>query len=199
MESEFESSNPDGPSGYERLRALYAQHLEFFADAMREAHAAGESPTSIDELWRFHERPSDHNPHPRDRRPAAWDITPGWYAPPERWDLIADAEAAKRDYAKAHSSDGMWDVPPVKIPEPPGGWGWVRQADTAEGIPVYAFPDPPDGKMYQRGDDGGWWLVDDHGADEAVMRPIVEDAMYRIGINPRPRNSNPKGTTHDGK
>jgi hypothetical protein len=106
-----------------------------------------------------------------------------WYAPPERWDLIADAEAAQRDYAKAHPSDGMWDVPPVGAPEPPGGWGWVRQVDAPGGIPVYAFPDPPEGKMYQRGTDGGWWLVDDHGADEAIMRPIVEDAMRRIGMN----------------
>lgn len=158
MGTEFESSNPDGRSLYEHLRELYAETIE-----------------RLREFERAPAAPSDHNPYPRNGRPAALDITPGWYAPPERWDLIADAEDAKRDYAKAHPSDGMWDVPPVKIPEPPGGW--VHQ-------------------------DGTWWLVDDY-TDHERMQRIVEDAMRRIGMNVPPRAIIPqiqrRGTTHDGK
>lgn len=183
MDTEPDDVSDNARELHARLVKLYDGIMDgLYRDA---AERRGEPPTSITELWDHTDRPSYHNPYPADGLPVALDFTPGWCAPPERWDLIADAEAAVSNYAKAHPSDGMWDVAPTATPPPPGGWGWVRQADTAEGIPVYAFPDPPDGKMYYHGADGGWWLVDDHGANIEAMRPIVADAMRRIGMDPR--------------
>lgn len=190
MGTEFEASNPYDSDAFARLRE------RVLADINR-AHTAafdeyyertGEMPTSSAQLWST-ERPSEHNPYPADGRPAALDITPGWYAPPERWDLIADAEAASRAYAKAHPLDGMWDLPPLKVPvSGPGEWMVPARDDFAT---VYAAVDPGNDdtgewgsyKACQADGFGGYWMVDAPPIDHAFARPIVEAAMRGMGMN----------------
>jgi hypothetical protein len=195
----------DDDKRYEVMRELVADAFNRVGEVIRESYArTGQAPTSSDELWETAPRHSDHNPHTTDGLPAAWDITPGWYAPPERWDLIAEAEAAKHDYAKAHPSDGMWDLPTEQLygltaPEMstvglpvigPGEWTVPARDDFAA---VYAAVDPGNDdtgewkgyKACQADAFGGYWMVNAPPIDPAFARVIVEDAMARIGMNPR--------------
>lgn len=175
---------------YEIMRALIADVSERMAELYRAAaERRGEAPTSIAELWSTG-RPSEHNPHPADGRPAALDITPGWCAPDEMADLYSYAQRARDAYAeKLMYMDGMWDLPVLELGAVglpvvgPGEWLVAARDDFAA---VYATVDPGN-------DDTGTWesAKPCHpvggGIDPAFARLVVEDAMGRIGMNPRPR------------
>jgi len=185
---------------YELMRELVAGAFDRVGEVIRESYArTGQAPTSSDELWETAPRHSDHNP-PTDGRPAALDITPGWCAPDDMFDLYSYAQRARDAYTeKLMFMDGMLDLPAREIGAVglpvvgPGEWTVAARDDFAA---VYAAVDPgnddtgewesyykacrPDGL-------GGYWMVDAPPIDPAFARRVVEDAMGRIGMKRRRR------------
>lgn len=183
----------------EVMRALIADASERMAELYRAAaERRGEAPTSIAELWSTGS-PSEHNPQPADGPPAALDITPGWCAPDDMWDLYAYAQRERDAYAeKLMFTDGMLDLPApetstVGLPVVgPGEWAVAARDDFAA---VYAAIDPGNDdtgewesyKAWHADGFGGYWMVNAPPIDPAFARTIVEDAMAREGMKPHGR------------
>jgi hypothetical protein len=199
--TEFEASNPYDSGAFARLR-------ERVLAEMNQAHAAafdeyyertGEMPTSSAQLWGT-ARPSEHNPYPADGLPAALDITPGWCAPDDMFDLYSHAQRERDAYAeKLMYMDGMLDLPTREIGAVglpvigPGEWTVPARDDFAA---VYAAVDPGNDdtgewesyyKACQPDGFGGYWMVNAPPIDPAFARRVVENAMDRIGMKRRRR------------
>jgi hypothetical protein len=206
--TEFEASNPYDSGAFARLR-------ERVLAEMNQAHAAafdeyyertGEMPTSSAQLWST-ARPSEHNPYPADGLPAALDITPGWCAPDDMFDLYAARDAATRALANAmgpYLTEQLYDLTApemstVGLPVVgPGDWAAVIDAaDRADDFAaVYAAVDPGNDdtgewesyyKACQPDGFGGYWMVNAPPIDPAFARRVVENAMDRIGMKRRGR------------
>lgn len=203
MGTEFEASNPYDSESLARLRK------RFIIENINRAHTAdfdeyydrtGEMPTSSAQLWETAPRHSDHNP-PTDGRQAALDVPlRGWCAPPDDMsDLYSYAQRERDAYAeKLMYMDGMWDLPAREIGAVglpvigPGEWTVGARDDFAA---VYAAVDPGNDdtgewesyKACQPDGFGGYWMVDVPPIDPVFARLVVEDAMGRIGMNPRRR------------
>lgn len=84
----------------------------------------------------------------------------------------------------------LTEPPPTRIPSTPGArdFGDVYAVIAAGWGDDASYTYPPEGKGCHIDTFGGRWLIDQGPSDEAVMRPIVEEAMAREGINPRPEH-----------